>query len=98
MKKFKKTIAILFFKIFPIEEFIHFLINITSKLCTLVFYRDWVLLMYGQPQFFKQYINLYTWNKNPKNFSFTFRGFHTRQLMFKDCVLLLFIVSDSKID
>jgi SAM-dependent methyltransferase len=55
------------------------------------------LRLYGQPQFFKHYLNIYTWNKKPENCAFAARGIYARENMISDCVVLDLCCGDGSI-
>ncbi len=83
----KKSFA-LFLKILPIEFLIFSLSHINQLLCKLLFIRDWTLLSYGRPQFYKHYSSLISWLNDPSLWSFTARGVYARENMFPDCKVL----------
>lgn len=83
----KKCFSI-FLKILPVEFLIFSLCKLNRWLCKLLFLRDWTLLSYGRPQFYKHYTSLVSWYSNPSLWSFSARGVYARENMFPGCVVL----------
>lgn len=78
----------LFLKILPIESASNCLVKLNIQLAKLVHFRDWTLLAYGRPQFYKHFNNLIFWYRDPSRWAFTARGVYARENMFKDCNVL----------
>jgi SAM-dependent methyltransferase len=77
-----------FLKALPIESLSNGLMILNIQLAKLVYFRDWTLLAYGRPQFYKHFNNLIFWYRDSSRWAFTARGVYARENMFKDCSVL----------
>ena len=75
-------------KILPIEIVSNILMLLNIRLTRLSDYRNWTLLAYGRPQFYKHFNNLIFWYRDPSQWTFTARGVYARENLFKDCIVL----------
>lgn len=88
IKKIVKKFLVFILIAIPLDWVLHFSQYISSAIAKIIFFRDWHMLAYGRPKFFKHQINLSHWRFEPFRWSFTARGVYAREHMFKGCVVL----------
>lgn len=62
--------------------------RLSYLLSNLTFFKDWVLMVNGRPQYYDHQLNLYKWIYNPGEWAFTARGVYARENMFPGCKVL----------
>jgi len=87
-KEFIKKILGFIMRLLPIDAVLHFFQYNCSLIARFLFLRDWKLLAYGTPKFYKHQINLSRWRFEPALWPFTARGVYARENMFQGCSVL----------
>lgn len=88
MKEVLKTIVKYCFKLINLNSIFSIVQKLSYLLSKLVYFKDWVLLINGRPQYYDHQLNLYQWLYNPKEWAFTARGVYSREKMFPGCKVL----------
>ncbi len=88
IKAMIRALAGFCFKLMPVDLFFRIAQRGPYLLARLTFFRDWVVMIKGRPQYFDHQINLYQWRYEPKRWSFTARGVYAREKMFRGCKVL----------
>jgi hypothetical protein len=76
------------FRLLNIDLFFRISQRTSYLLARLTFFKDWVVMANGWPQYFNHQINLYQWMYRPAGWSFTARGVYARERMFQGCKVL----------
>lgn len=88
MKVIIKAFAKFCFKLINVNLFFRVSQRLSYLLSNLTFFKDWVLMVNGRPQYYDHQLNLYKWIYNPGEWAFTARGVYARENMFPGCKVL----------
>jgi SAM-dependent methyltransferase len=88
LKRVIKSAAVAVLRRAPLDGLLAGINALESRLAGLILFRDWSLLAYGRPQFFKHRIDLARWDAEPHRWSFAARGVYAREKMFRGCTVL----------
>ena len=88
IKNILKAFAKFFFRLVKVDLLFRIAQRLSYLFSKLVFFKDWVLMVNGRPQYYDHQINLYKWMYDPAGWSFTARGVYAREKMFRGCKVL----------
>lgn len=88
MKEIIKKIVRIFFKLINFNLLFSLFQRLSYFASQLVYFKDWVVMVNGPPQYFNHQLNIYKWIYEPNKWAFTARGVYAREKMFPGCTVL----------